>query len=124
MPRPAEGPDAGPTTGTAASRLPGASVGSDPVRQPARWAAGVAPEQREAVLRTFLTPEGRLRRLPAKLTKRLIVRPGLRYPEAEVNDLLRPVLDDVATLRRQLVDEGFCDRQHSHYWRTGGSAPS
>jgi hypothetical protein len=81
------------------------------------------------VLRTFLTPEGRLRRLPAKLTKRLIIldhvaqrlRPGVRYPEAEVNDLLRPVLDDVATLRRQLVDEGFCDRQHSHYWRTGGS---
>jgi hypothetical protein len=101
----------------------------DPVRRPARWAASVPPEQREAVLRTFLTPEGRLRRLPAKLTKRLIVldhvaqrfQPGVRYPETQVNDLLRPVLDDVATLRRQLVDEGFCDRQYGYYWRSGGS---
>ncbi|MGF1663726.1 MAG: DUF2087 domain-containing protein [Kineosporiaceae bacterium] len=135
MPRSTPRPDAGPGPGhPAATRPPGAEafVVPDPVRQPARWAASVPPGQREPVLRTFLTSEGRLQRLPAKLTRRLIVldhvaqrfQPGVRYSEAEVNDLLRPVLDDVATLRRQLVDGGFCDREHGHYWRSGGTVPA
>lgn len=105
---------------------------TDPARHPAGWAAGVPDEQREAVLRTFVGPTGRLRGMPAKLSKRLIVldhvaqrlEPGVRYTEKEVNDLLRPVDDDVATLRRYLVDQGFCDREYGWYWRTGGSVPA
>jgi hypothetical protein len=83
----------------------------------------------EVILRTFLDDEGRLITLPAKRTKRLVVldhlaqrfEPGERYPEAEVNRRLRAVHDDVAMLRRYLVDEGFLDRAGGIYWRIGGS---
>jgi len=83
----------------------------------------------EMILRTFLDAEGRLITLPAKRAKRLVVldhvaqrfEPGERYPEAEVNRRLRPVHEDVAMLRRYLVDEGFLDRAGGIYWRIGGS---
>jgi hypothetical protein len=83
----------------------------------------------ETILRTFLDGEGRLITLPAKRTKRLIVldhlaqrfEPGERYAEAEVNRRLRAVHEDVAMLRRYLVDEGFLDRAGGIYWRIGGS---
>ena len=83
----------------------------------------------EVVLRTFLDGDGRLITLPAKRSKRLVVldhlaqrfEPGRRYPEADVNDLLRPVHEDVAMLRRYLVDEGFLDRAGGVYWRIGGT---
>ena len=46
---------------------------------------------------------------------------GERYSELEVNALLRAFHDDVAALRRYLVDEGFLSREQSVYWRTGGT---
>jgi hypothetical protein len=84
---------------------------------------------RERVLRAFLDEDGRLTALPAKRGKRLVVldlvarvfEPGVRYPETEVNALLRAFHDDVAALRRYLVDEGFLDRHAGVYWRTGGT---
>lgn len=84
---------------------------------------------REAVLRNFLTPEGRLTRIPTKLRKRLVVldhiaqefTPGERYPEVEVNRRLRSYDDDVAALRRYLVEEEFLERRDGEYWRCGGS---
>ena len=83
----------------------------------------------ETIIRTFLDGEGRLITLPAKRSKRLVVldhvaqrfEPGERYPEAEVNQRLRSVHEDVAMLRRYLVDEGFLDRAGGIYWRIGGS---
>lgn len=80
-------------------------------------------------LRPFFDPDGRLITVPAKRAKRLLVldrlaqlfEPGERYPEAEVNRRLRTVHDDVAMLRRYLVDEGFLDREGGVYWRIGGS---
>ena len=47
--------------------------------------------------------------------------PGERYPEKEVNRRLRAWHPDFAALRRYLVDEGFMERDHGEYWRTGGS---
>ncbi len=41
--------------------------------------------------------------------------------EERVNDRLVVLHDDVAMLRRYLVDEGFLDRDHGVYWRTGGT---
>jgi hypothetical protein len=81
------------------------------------------------VLRAFLDGEGRLIRMPAKYSKRLVLlnyvcrvfEPGVRYPEVEVNALLRAFSDDVALLRRYLVDEGFMTRDQGVYWRTGGT---
>ena len=85
--------------------------------------------RREQVLRTFFDPGGRLTTIPAKHAKRLVVldalaqlfEPGERYPETEVNNRLRDAHDDVAALRRYLVDEGFLSREAGLYWRTGGT---
>lgn len=72
---------------------------------------------------------GRLIRLPRKRSKRLVVldyfaqlfEPGAHYSERQVNATLRAFDDDVATLRRHLVDEGFLDRADGAYWRSGGT---
>jgi hypothetical protein len=80
-----------------------------------------------AVLRTFLRG-GRLTQIPMQHAKRLVVLDhicrvfdiGQRYPEKEVNALLRAFHDDYAALRRYLVEEGFLTRENSVYWRTGG----
>ncbi len=84
---------------------------------------------RDKVLRAYLDDGGRLVRMPAKHRKRLVVldhlartfEPGTRYPESEVNHLMRAFHDDVALLRRSLVDEGFLDREDGEYWRIGGT---
>ncbi len=80
-----------------------------------------------AVLRTFIR-DGRLQQIPMARAKRLIVlehlaaafEPGVRYPEAEVNAILRAWHDDHAALRRYLVDEGLLSRESGVYWRSGG----
>jgi hypothetical protein len=85
------------------------------------------PEDR-VVIERFM-PNGRLERMPAKRSRRLVVldqvdrtfEPGLRYPEREVNDVLRAFWPDYAALRRYLVDEGFLDRADGVYWRAGGT---
>jgi hypothetical protein len=72
---------------------------------------------------------GRLTSIPVQLSKRTIVldylaqnfEPGRRYREKEVNEILARYHEDVAALRRYLVDEGFMEREASIYWRSGGS---
>ncbi|MGH2752688.1 MAG: DUF2087 domain-containing protein [Actinomycetota bacterium] len=67
--------------------------------------------------------------IPVQHSKRAIVldhlaqdfEPGKRYPEKEVNSILGRYHDDVAALRRYLVDEGFMEREAGVYWRAGGS---
>lgn len=84
---------------------------------------------REKVVRTFFDSTGRLRQIPAKASKRLIVidhivqafEIGIRYPESDVNDLLRRYHSDVASLRRYLVDAGMLERDRGVYWRSGGT---
>ncbi|MGH2631209.1 MAG: DUF2087 domain-containing protein, partial [Actinomycetota bacterium] len=90
-------------------------------------ALGAANEDEEAVLRTFFR-NGRLTEIPAKESKRRIVlerialefEPGERYDEPEVNAIVGRFLNDYASLRRYLVDEGFLDREGGVYWRAGG----
>ncbi|WP_440073214.1 DUF2087 domain-containing protein [Streptosporangium sp. OZ121] len=92
----------------------------------ARPAAPASPEER--VLQSFLV-EGRLRAIPTKRDKQLVVldyvvqvfEPGVRYSEKEVNVALRAFHDDYAALRRYLVDEGMLSRENNVYWRSGGS---
>ncbi len=82
---------------------------------------------RAAVLRAFFR-DGRLVRLPAQRTKRLVVLdtlarefdPGVRYPELEVNEKLTAYHPDYAALRRYLVEEDFLARENGIYWRAGG----
>ncbi len=83
----------------------------------------------DRVLANFLTEEGRLRSIPAKHGKLLVVldhlsqefEPGRTYPEAEVNDILSRFHPDYAALRRYLVENGFMTREHNVYWRSGGT---
>ena len=83
----------------------------------------------ERVLGGFLGPEGRLRTIPTKHAKLLVVldrlaqefEPGRTYPEAAVNDILRRFHPDYAALRRYLVENGFMTREDSLYWRSGGT---
>ena len=81
------------------------------------------PDDEEySVLRAFFDGP-RLRQIPASRKKRVIVLrrllerfvPGRAYPETEVNELLRQAHDDVATLRRELVDYGFMVRDRGIY---------
>ena len=75
---------------------------------------------------------GRLVHLPTKRAKRLIVldrltqefEPGRHYTERQINAALVSFDQDVAVLRRYLVDEGFLDRADGVYWRCGGTVPT
>ena len=95
--------------------------------EPTPESLGATAEQ-AAVLKNFLS-KGRLTQLPTNRPRRLVVldflagrfEPGRRYTEKEVNQVLSPLHDDVATLRRNLVDEGLMDRHQGLYWRTGGT---
>jgi hypothetical protein len=90
-------------------------------------ALGAASEDEEAVLRAFFR-DGRLTEVPAKESKRRIVlerialefEPGVDYDEQAVNAIVGRFSTDHAALRRHLVDEGFLDRDHGRYWRSGG----
>jgi hypothetical protein len=87
---------------------------------------GMTDEERQVLARFFVGT--RLTELPASRTKRLVVlerlalefEPGVHYLDAEVNDILGRFHDDVASLRRALVDERLLDRSAGEYWRAGG----
>jgi hypothetical protein len=80
-------------------------------------------------LRAFIR-DGRILALPAKRTRRRLLldqvaqafEPGRRYPEAEVDQVLKAVFDDHCALRRYLIDEQFMSRTAAGlYWRAGGT---
>ncbi len=83
---------------------------------------------RAKTIRDFFDGE-RLKTVPAQRKRRVIVLqhlverfdPDLTYSEREVNDLLRSAHDDVATLRRELVDYGFMQRDRGIYQVTRGA---
>jgi len=97
-----------------------------PPREPG-LALGAVDEGEESVLRRYFVG-GRLREIPARRSKRLVVlsrlalefEVGVRYPEREVDAVLHRFHADHASLRRFLVDEGFLSREGGVYWRTGG----
>jgi hypothetical protein len=72
----------------------------------------------------------RLISIPAQRKKRVAVLrrlmerfdPAAAYGEAEINELLRPAHEDVATLRRELVNYGFMSRERGIY-RVAESLP-
>ena len=86
-------------------------------------ASGDAEEAfRAKVIRDFFVGD-RLKEIPAQRKRRVIVLqhimsrfdPGRTMKEAEVNAILRPVHDDFATLRRELVDYGYLQRDRGIY---------
>jgi hypothetical protein len=102
----------------------------------------------QKVLRTFLE-DGKLKSIPARHKKRGVIlrflanrfEPGRMYSEREVNEIIREYHEDVASLRRYLVDTGLLERQivrvvevkalmqgapqvehHITYWKSGNEA--
>ena len=81
-----------------------------------------------ADIKNFLDENGRLKSFPAKRAKKIPAlvylagkfEPGRSYTEREVNDLLDQwhTFHDPATLRRELYDYRFIDREPSGrtYW--------
>jgi DNA-binding transcriptional ArsR family regulator len=79
------------------------------------------------VIKTFMTPEGRLKDFPAQQKKleailRYVVKafePGKRYTEKEVNEILSQYSHDYARLRRNLVEVRLMARAGGggEYWR-------
>jgi hypothetical protein len=104
-----------------------AAIASAPAR-PEPDPTGEVPEDAARVLRTFLRG-GRLTSIPTQRSKKRIVldrlaqefEVGARYSERQVNAILRRFHDDVAALRRYLVDEEFLSREAGQYWRSGGT---
>ncbi len=87
-------------------------------------------QERAKVIRDFFDGD-RLKQIPAQRKKRVIVlqhlmhwfEPERSYVEREVNDILRRAHEDVATLRRELVDYGYLTRDAGIY-RAAHSLPA
>ncbi len=83
---------------------------------------------RAKVLRDFFDGE-RLKQFPAQRKRRVIVLqhvmerfdPNREYRESEVNQILKQVHDDFATMRRELVDYGYLTRDRGIYQVTRGA---
>ena len=80
-------------------------------------------------LRAFIR-DGQITAFPAKRARRRLLldqvaqafEPGRKYPEAEVDEVLKAIFHDHCTLRRYLIDEAFMSRSAAGiYWRAGGT---
>lgn len=79
------------------------------------------------VVKNYSLPDGRLKEIPAQEKKLLpilrhviqVFRPGVRYNEKQVNEALARYHEDVASLRRYLVDRQMILRETNGtaYWR-------
>lgn len=86
---------------------------------------------RKKVLQTFFR-HGRLVSIPAQLKKRQVIlekivesfEPERKYSEKEVNFTLLDFHEDVAALRRGLVEAGLMAREAGVYWRALTTANS
>lgn len=70
----------------------------------------------------------RLKQIPASRKKRDVIlhwlagrfEMGKRYPEKEVNEIIKRHHEDSATLRRELTDGGWMERENGVYWLVNG----
>jgi hypothetical protein len=77
-------------------------------------------------LRGYLSRDGTLKSIPTQRKKLLIIlnhlakdfKPGEKYPENQVNQILRRYHEDTAALRRYMVDNGLLQREKGIYWRS------
>lgn len=76
------------------------------------------------VLKNFLDGD-QIKSIPAQYKKQLVIlrwlvdrfEHGRRYPEAEVNEIIKRHHPDSASWRRAMVEEGFMAREGGIYWR-------
>lgn len=101
---------------------------SKEVFTPDRMASLVDDVEGEAwenkVLSNFIEG-GRLKEIPASRKKRLVILKWLagqfdmevKYPESQVNELIKRYHPDCATLRRELIGSQLMHRENGVYWR-------
>lgn len=88
-------------------------------------------EKSRKVLKAYLNADGSIREIPINQAPKLQVildyllqffSTGVIYTEREVNTILRRYHEDVAGLRRDLIDAGMLERKSdgSQYWRPAG----
>jgi hypothetical protein len=46
-----------------------------------------------------------------------IVQNGIVYPEKDLNDIIKPIHWDTATLRREMIGYHMMERERGVYWR-------
>ncbi|MGH2495215.1 MAG: metalloregulator ArsR/SmtB family transcription factor [Ktedonobacteraceae bacterium] len=80
-------------------------------------------DERARVVATFIR-DGRLVTIPAQYKKRRYIMEeiarsfewGRLYDEKEVNAIMRTFHDDVASLRREMIDQRIMMRENGRYW--------
>jgi hypothetical protein len=78
---------------------------------------------REKVLKTFFKRD-KLEKLPVQWKKKMIIldefvkkfKPGKKYQEKEVNEIITESYFDYCTIRRLMIDEGLMKRDKQTYW--------
>jgi hypothetical protein len=78
---------------------------------------------RQKVLKTFFKRD-KLEKLPVQWKKKMIVldefvkkfKPGKKYREEEVNQIIMQTYIDYCTIRRLMIDEGIMKREKQTYW--------
>jgi biotin operon repressor len=76
------------------------------------------------VLADFTLPDGHFKEIPAQRKKLEVIlrhvaasfKPGRKYTEKQVNQVLSRFHPDTATLRRELVGNNLMQRQSGEYW--------
>ena len=86
-----------------------------------------------AQFRTFVNADGRITRMPVKMSKKIelsrwlltLLEPGRAYTEKELNEAFEPFVDDFARMRRMLVEAGELERDRYGYeYRRVVAAPA
>ena len=76
-----------------------------------------------AQFRTFVDADGRISRMPVKLSKKVelsnwmltLLEPERVYSESELNEVFETYVDDFALMRRMLVESGSLERDRYGY---------
>ncbi|MEO4054993.1 DUF2087 domain-containing protein [Solibacillus sp. CAU 1738] len=86
----------------------------------------ITEEERAKVLATFIDSDGRVKQLPTKEKRKIVIlqevikkfEANRNYTEKEVNEILKQIFDDHVTVRRYLIQYGFMHRSTDcqSYW--------
>jgi biotin operon repressor len=76
-------------------------------------------------LRAYIALDGSLKAIPTQHKKLMVIlnhlvknfEPDVKYPENQVNQILRRFHEDTAALRRYMVDNQLLSREKGIYWR-------
>lgn len=79
----------------------------------------------EGKVRSNFVVDGKLTEIPAQLKKRMVILRWLadkfeldrRYPEKELNEVIKQYHPDYASLRRYMIETGLMQRESGVYWR-------